>query len=93
MIVSGPRLADVSETAGCLGGTLATLALDGFSTEIAREALGAHDWVVATRAEGQPLGLGERGPLLLVFDPPGERPATEEEADQWPWALFFIECR
>ena len=92
MTVSGPRLADVLKMVGCSGGPPATLALDGFSTEISREDLDAHDWVVATRAEGRPLGLGERGPLWLVFDPPGERPATDEEADQWPWALFFIEC-
>ena len=92
MTVSGPRLADVLRTAGCPGGPLVTLALDGFSTEVSPEALKAHEWVVATRAEDQPLGLGERGPLWLVFDPPGERPATDEEADQWPWALFFIEC-
>ena len=92
MTVSGPRLADVLAMAGCPGGPLATLALDGFSTEISREDLEAHEWVVATRAENRPLGLGERGPLWLVFDPPGDRPATDEEADQWPWALFFIEC-
>ena len=92
MNVSGPRLADVLAMAGCPGGPLATLALDGFNTEISPETLEAHEWVVATRAEGRPLGLGERGPLWLVFDPPGERPATDEEADQWPWALFFIEC-
>ena len=93
MTVSGPLLADVLKTAGCPGGPLATLALDGFNTEISPETLEAHRWVVATRAEGRPLGLGERGPLWLVFDPPGERPATDEEADQWPWALFFIECQ
>ena len=92
MTVSGPRLVDALDMAGCLGGPLATLALDGFNTEISREALEAHDWVLATRAEGRPLGIGERGPLWLVFGPPGERPATDEEADQWPWALFFIEC-
>ena len=92
MTVSGPRLADVLETAGCPGGPLATLALDGFRTTISREAVGAHDWVVATRGEGRPLGIGERGPLWLVFDVDGERAATDEEADQWPWALFFIEC-
>ena len=92
MAVSGPPLVDVLDMAGCPGGPLATLSLDGFSTEISPEALEARDWVVATRAEGQPLGLGERGPLWLVFDPPGERPATDEEADQWPWGLFFIEC-
>ena len=93
MTVSGPRLADVLDMAGCPGGPLATLALDGFNTEISPETLEAHDWVVATRAEGHPLGLGERGPLWLVFDPPGDRPATDEEADQWPWALYFIECK
>ena len=93
MNVSGPRLAGVLAMAGCPGGPLATLALDGFSTQISGEAREARDWVVATRAEGRPLGLGERGPLWLVFDPPGERPATDEEADQWPWALFFIECK
>ena len=92
MMVSGPRLDDVLRMAGCPGGPLATLALDGFHTGISREVLEAHEWVVATRAEGRPLGLGERGPLWLVFDPPGERPATDEESDQWPWALFFIEC-
>ena len=93
MMVSGPRLADVLRMAGCPGGPLATLALDGFHTEISPEALAAHEWVVATRAEGRPLGLGERGPLWLVFDPPGERPATDEESNRWPWAMFFIECK
>ena len=90
--LSGPRLADVLKMAGCPGGPLATLALDGFNTEISPRALETHDWVVATRAEGEPLGLGERGPLWLVFDPPEERPGTDEEPAQGPWALFFMEC-
>ena len=60
MTVSGPRLADVLKMAGCPGGPLATLALDGFNTEISGEEREAHEWVVATRAEGRPLGLGER---------------------------------
>ena len=34
----------------------------------------AHDWVLATRTDGRALGIGERGPLWLVFDPLGERP-------------------
>ena len=92
MTISGPRLADVLKTAGCRGGPLATLALDGFHTRISKAEVGAHDWVLATRADGQPLGIGDRGPLWLAFDPPGDRPATDEEADSWPWALFFIQC-
>ncbi len=36
--------------------------------------------------------IGGRGPLWLVFDPPGSRPATDEEESMWPWSLFFIGC-
>ena len=47
---SGPRLADVLKTAGCGGEPLATLALDGFKTEMSEATVKAHDWVLATRA-------------------------------------------
>ena len=92
MTFSGPRLADVLKAAGCRGGPLVTLALDGFATKISAAQVEAHDWVLATRTDGRPLGIGGRGPLWLVFDPPGERPASAEEEAMWPWALFFIEC-
>ena len=52
----------------------------------------AHDWVLATRTDGRALGIGERGPLWLVFDPLGERPATKDESSMWPWAVFLIQC-
>ena len=89
---SGPRLADVLKAAGCDGSKLFTMALDGFATEIPASEVAAHDWVVSTRADGRPHAIGGRGPLWLVFDPPGERAATEEEENMWPWALFFIRC-
>ncbi len=89
---SGPRLADVLKAAGCRGGPLATLTLDGFGTEISAAEVEARGWVLATRADHRPHDIGGRGPLWLIFDPPGDRPATEEEEFMWPWALFFIEC-
>ena len=92
MTFSGPRLADVLKAAGCRGGPLVTLTLDGFGTEISAATVKGHDWVLATRTDGRPLGIGGRGPLWLVFDPPGDRPATGEEEGMWPWALFFIQC-
>ncbi len=90
---TGPRLADVLDAAGCRGRALEFLALDGFRFRLSREDVEAREWVVATRADGRPLGLGDRGPLWLVFDPPGDRPATAKEIGLGPWALFFIECR
>lgn len=90
--VSGPRLTDVLDAAGCRGGALDTLALDGFRFRLSRVDVEARDWVLVTRADGRPLGVGERGPLWLVFNPPGHRPATEKEIGLGPWALFFIQC-
>lgn len=90
-VFSGPRLVDALDAAGCAG-PLATLALDGFGTEIPRADVESRGWILATRVDGRPLDIGGRGPLWLVFDPPGDRPATEEEQGMWPWALFFIEC-
>lgn len=89
---TGPRLVDVLRAAGWRGGSITTLALDGFGTKISRADIDAHDWVLATRANGRPMGIGQRGPLWLVFDPPGNRPATQEEEGQWPWAIFFIQA-
>ncbi|MCY4487112.1 MAG: hypothetical protein OXF11_08360 [Deltaproteobacteria bacterium] len=89
---SGPLLVDVLNAAGCRGGTFDVLALDGFRFKLSKEDVEAREWVVATRADGRPLGIGDRGPLWLVFDPAGDRPATAKEIGLGPWALFFIEC-
>ena len=88
---SGPRLAEVLESVGCRG-ALTTLALDGYGSEIPADDIAARDWILATRVNGQPFAIGGRGPLWLLFDPPGERPATDEERGTWPWALFYIRC-
>jgi len=90
---SGPLLVDVLKAAGCRGKVLDMLALDGFRFRLSEEEVEAREWVVATRAGGRPLGIGDRGPLWLVFDPPGDPPATAKEIGLGPWALFFIECR
>lgn len=89
---SGPRLADVLKTVGWRGGELVALSLDGYSQRISRVEVEARDWVLATRADGRPLAIGGRGPLWLLFDPPGDWPASEDEEAAWPWALFFILC-
>lgn len=89
---SGPLLSDVLKAAGFEGADITTLALDGFGTKIDKAALAAHEWILATRVDGKPLAIGQRGPLWLVFDPPGDRPATEEEEGMWPWALFYMEA-
>ena len=89
---SGPRLVDVLGAAGCGPGPVATLSMDGYATELSPAELAAHEWVLSTRAGGRPHDIGGRGPLWLVYDPPGDRRSTAEEEATWPWQLFFIRC-
>jgi len=91
---AGPRLADVLAAAGAAegaaGGAITATALDGFAVEISAEDLAAHDWIVALEVDGRPLGIGQAGPLWLVYAVPGGA-ASEADEQRWPWAVFFIE--
>ncbi len=86
----GPRLVDLLAAVGWQGDSVTTVALDGFATEMSRETVLAKDWILAIRANGQPLGVGQRGPLWLVHALPEDRPATDDEELSWPWAVFFM---
>lgn len=81
---SGPRLVHVLGAAGCGDGPTATLSMDGYVTELSPVDLAAHEWAVSIRADGRPHGIGGKGPLWLVYDPPGDRPFTAEEEATWP---------
>lgn len=89
----GPRLIDVLKEVGWQGDRLTTLALDGFGTKISRQQIDAHNWILATRGNGKPFGIGQRGPLWLVYDPPGSRKADKKEEAQRPWAIFMIDVQ
>jgi hypothetical protein len=89
---AGPRLADVLAAAGAAGRAITATALDGFAAEISAEDLAAHDWIVALEADGRPLGIGQAGPLWIVYAVPGGI-ASEADEQRWPWAVFFIEVQ
>ena len=89
---SGPYLKDVLKAVGWDGEQITTLALDGYGTKIDKATLEKYNWILATRIDGKPIGIGHKGPLWLLFAPPGDRPATDEEEGMWPWAVFYIEA-
>jgi len=60
----GPRLIDVLNEAGWRKGSrITTLALDGFGTKISNYDIKAHGWILATRGNDKPFGIGQCGPL------------------------------
>jgi hypothetical protein len=89
---AGPRLADVLAAAGATGRDITARALDGYAEEISAQDLADHDWIVALDVDGRPLGIGQAGPLWIVYAVPGQVASDEEEL-RWPWAVFFIEVK
>jgi hypothetical protein len=87
---AGPRLADVLAAAGAEGHDITVTALDGYGEDISAEEIADHDWIVALEVDGRPLGIGQSGPLWVVYAVPGTV-ASEADESRWPWAAFFIE--
>ncbi len=91
--VQGPYLRDLLSAVGASGQTVALVALDGYASEISWADVEALDWVVGIRQDGKPLGLGQRGPLWVVYTYPDGRALTAADELRWPWATFYIEIK
>lgn len=91
LAMEGPLLKDVLEAAGATGKSVTAYALDGFGLQMDVEKIAAHDWVLAMKVNGEPLGIGGLGPLWLVYDT-GDRVAGEDEEKTWVWSVFYIEA-
>ena len=87
--LEGPRLIDVLMAAGWTGSKITTVALDGFAVEISAADLAAHDWILALKADGAPLGVGGHGPAWIVYAVPNGKASAVDES-RWPWAVFYI---
>ena len=93
MTLQGPRLADVLAAAGAAGRDITVVALDGFGSEISAEDIAADDWIVGLKRDGRALGIGQRGPLWVVYGKRDGSALTAEDEMRWPWAAFFIEVK
>ena len=91
--LGGPRLSDLLEAVGAEPEAMVVLALDGFAVDITSDALAKEDWIVAIKQDGGYMGVGQRGPAWVVFDPGDDKSITAEEEGSWPWAAFFIEIK
>ncbi|WP_170399607.1 hypothetical protein [Ruegeria arenilitoris] len=87
---SGPLLSDVMTMAGAAGKTAKPMALDGYQSEIQWESVTAHQPIVATHADGAPMGIGGYGPTMIVFPPTDDAELAQKQAGQQVWALAYI---
>jgi hypothetical protein len=89
--VEGPLLRDVLSQTGLQGSLVRITALDGFAVELSPDDLQKQDWIVALKADGRYLNIGQRGPIWVVYARRDGKPATAEDEHRWPWAAFLIE--
>lgn len=64
---SGPLLRSVIEAAGAHGSKLKVVALNDYAADVPMEDATALDTMLATRMDGQPMPVRDKGPLFLVY--------------------------
>ncbi|MEX0307471.1 MAG: hypothetical protein AB3N12_08810 [Ruegeria sp.] len=87
---SGPYLSVVMELVGAKGKTAKPMAMDGYQSEIPWDSIAAHQPIVATHADGSPMGIGGYGPTMIVFPPTDDPELAQEQSGQQVWALAYI---
>lgn len=86
----GPLLRDVLTAAGAKGSTIRFLGLDGYQPEIPVTDAYNHDAVLAIKVDGRPLGIGDRGPVWLVYPRDTDPKLKDMDDAKWLWAGFYM---
>lgn len=94
----GPLLSTVLALAGVTlhdGSRLALRALDGYAASVSGAEARAHQFIVATHLDGQPLALGGLGPVWAVFDadrvPALAAKPLAERFGNCPWGMYHLD--
>lgn len=64
---SGPLLRAILEEAGAKGTTLTVKALNDYASEVPMEDATALDTILATKMDGKPMSVRDKGPLFLIY--------------------------
>lgn len=64
---SGPLLRDVLAAAGVSGTELRAVALNNYKVNIPMEDVQKWDMLLATRLDGQPMAVRDKGPLFIIY--------------------------
>lgn len=91
---TGPLLRDVLTAAGAKGTSLRAVALNDYKVEIPVDDAMKYKVVMATRLDGQPMPLREKGPLFIIY--PYDESAdlrSERFYSRSAWQLRTLEVR
>lgn len=91
---SGPLLKAVLDAAGADGQTLTVKALNDYSADVPIEDARTFDTILATKMNGKPMSVRDKGPLFLIY-PFDENPDlyNEKYFSRSVWQIREIEVR
>lgn len=87
---SGPALKAVMEMAGASGKSALPMAMDGYQAEIPWDMIERLNPILATHADGTPMGIGGYGPTMVVFPPTQNAEDAAVIAAKQVWAIAYI---
>lgn len=87
----GPLLRDVIRAAGAKGQSIRVFAMDNYGAEIPVAEIEKYPVLLALKANGRWLGLGDRGPTWVVY-PRDQHPELKVQDDaKWVWSAIRID--
>jgi hypothetical protein len=86
----GPLLREILGRVEAAKVKIGFTAVDGYTGWLSPEDIDSSDWIVALEADGQPLGIGQQGPLFLINTRPPDFKPDDDHHAHWIWALFYI---
>jgi hypothetical protein len=86
----GPPLKEVLAAVGAASAKVTVVAVNGYEGWLAPEDIEKSDWILALEMNGQPLGIGQQGPLWLLNTRRQGEKASEDHRGHWVWAVFAI---
>lgn len=91
--MSGPHLSDVLKMLGATGKSVTPVAMDGYQAEIPWDLINAHNPILATHGDGEPLPIGTYGPAMIVFPPSDDAETQETLVSKQVWAIIYVDVK
>jgi hypothetical protein len=90
---SGPLARDVLARSGISAGTFRAIALNDYAVAIPADDFNRHDVVLATRMDGRPMPVREKGPIWIVYPDSGGNHDNPEIRGRMVWQLKALVAR
>jgi len=88
---TGPKLREVLGFLEAAQVKTTFVAADGYTGYLLPEDIKRSDWILALSADGEPLGVGQQGPIWLINTrAEGEKPGADHRASH-VWALVYMQ--